>query len=188
MENQINDLQPNIEKKQPSKLFTCISWAIIVILLFALVFFIYTNFFCMKISIEGSSMSPTLENGEEIIASRFKKAKVGDVVVIAGEKKNELIIKRVIATEGQTVKIQDGYVFIDGKQIDEPYLKAQGKTDAHLWMTERTLKENEVFYLGDNRMVSEDSRSGYGTCSIDQIVGVVPKWAMSIKGTLKYFI
>ncbi|MBQ3115800.1 MAG: signal peptidase I [Clostridia bacterium] len=187
MINQISEQQNN-EKKGKGKAFTIICWTLIAVLTLVLCFLVYTNVFCMKISVEGSSMSPTLESGDEIIASKYKKAKGGDVVVISGEKKGELIIKRVIAVGGQTVKIENGLVYVDGEAISEPYLKEQASTEAHLWNGEITIKDNEVFFLGDNRAVSEDSRSGYGTCSVDQIVGVVPDWAISTKGFLKIFI
>lgn len=179
--------QQNTEKKGKGKVYTIVSWVLIGILTLLLAFFIYANFFCIKITIEGESMYPTLNSGDQVVASKHRKAEAGDIVVISGERKDAFIIKRVIATEGQTVKIEGGYVFVDGVKIDEPYLDEQGKTGAHSW-TERTLDEGEVFFLGDNRQKSEDSRGYHGTCSVDQIVGVVPNWVVSLKGLIKIFI
>ena len=132
-------------------------------------------------------ISNTLSSGDEIIARKNREAKVGDIVIISGEREDAYIIKRVIAVGGQTVKIEDGYVFVDGVKIDEPYLDSQGQTKAHLWQ-ERTLKEDEIFFLGDNRLNSEDSRGKYGTCKESQIAGVVPNWVRSLKGVIKIFI
>ena len=173
--------------KKGGKAFSILSWTAIGVLTVLLAFFIYANFFCIKIDVEGDSMLSTLNSGDQIIARKNKEAKVGDIVIISGEREDSFIIKRVIAVGGQTVKIEDGYVFVDGVKIDEPYLDSQGQTKAHLWK-ERTLKEDEIFFLGDNRLNSEDSRGKYGTCKEDQIVGVVPNWVVSLKGVIKIFI
>ena len=173
--------------KKGGKLFSIFSWTAIGLLTVLLCFFIYANFFCIKIDVEGGSMLPTLSSGDEVIARKNREAKVGDVVIISGEREDAFIIKRVIAVGGQTVKIEDGYVFVDGVKIDEPYLDSQGQTKAHLWQ-ERTLKEDEIFFLGDNRLNSEDSRGKYGTCKESQIAGVVPNWVISLKGMIKIFI
>ena len=70
--------------------------------------------------------------------------------------KRKYYVKRVIATEGQTVDIRDGKVYVDGKRLDEPYYT--GRTDTMVEMPQ-TVKKGHVFVMGDNRPNSLDSRS-----------------------------
>ncbi len=126
--------------------------------------------------VSGSSMEPTLYTYDKLITNRLKKAEVGDIVCI--DMGNRIIIKRVIALGGQTVEIKKGLVYVDDKIFEEPYLPIGTYTNADTWQ-KYTLKENEVFYLGDNREpgASGDARQS-GPCTIDQILGVVEDWSL----------
>jgi signal peptidase I len=91
---------------------------------------------------------------------------------------DELWIKRVIAVGGDRVEIKNGYVFINGERKDEPYIDNKPIT----FLRDKdsldiTLKEDEIFYLGDNRTVSEDARM-HGPCKVDDVVGVVENWSL----------
>lgn len=136
---------------------------VVVVLLFTLVFKIA--------SIEGSSMEDTLfENQKVIISKIFYTPKQGDIVVISRNKTNSNsenigtdalpIIKRVIATEGQTVDIdfEKGIVYVDGKELAEPYIKTPTNTQYEIKFPV-TVKKGCVFVMGDNRNRSLDSRS-----------------------------
>jgi signal peptidase I len=108
----------------------------------------------------GSSMYPTLEDGELLISmpTYLKSYGRGDIVIINSEKLDEKIIKRVIAVEGDTIKItEDGAVFINGEQLEESYLNYV-PDDYKSPVVYGKVPENCVFVMGDNRSVSNDSR------------------------------
>lgn len=117
--------------------------------------------------VSGTSMYPTLHNKDNLIISTYQavlgqKVKAGDVVVITKpNSRNEPIIKRVIATEGQTVDIdfETGQVYVDGEAIAEPYttLDALPMKRGNESFPQ-TVQPGNVFVLGDNRNHSLDSR------------------------------
>ena len=132
----------------------CIVSALVVcILLFTFVFRV--------IGVVGSSMVPTLENGDRLIVSKlFLEPKYGDIVVLRKrEFKEEPIIKRVIATEGQTVDIDfdEGVVYVDNVALDEPYVNALVH-EREDFTEPITVPEGCIFVMGDNRNRSTDSR------------------------------
>lgn len=150
---------------------------------------ILNTFVFFNVLIEGPSMEPTMYTGDVLIANRYKKPTHGSIVIISGEEENgEWLIKRVIAMEGDRVEIRgDNCVYVwyaDGEdwvKIDEPYIKEQNKTEAFDWNS-KLLEEGEIFYLGDNRKSSTDSRDAeFSTCDISQIVGVVESWSFKFK-------
>ena len=157
-----------------------------------------TSFFSLVI-ISGSSMYPTLSDGDVVIMVKTENVKRGDVVVIDGEKKvqkngqqlYEWIIKRIIAVGGDTIDIKDdGAVYIKFKgqstfePLDEEYLETNTKTEqGNGYLTYPfTVPEGELFFLGDNRGISKDSRSEFGTCKQSQIKGIVRQWAINSRG------
>ena len=118
-------------------------------------------FFVRLVDVVGSSMYPTLENGDKMIVTDvFYKPKYGDIVVFQkDEYADYALVKRVIATEGQTLDIdfEKQTVTVDGKVIDEPY--TQGQTLDKGGVIPKVIPEGKVFVMGDNRTVSLDSRS-----------------------------
>ncbi len=117
------------------------------------------------IVVSGPSMNMTLMDGDYILLLNnflYREPKQGDIVVVSKQsfKDGEPIIKRVIATEGQTVDIDfnSGVVSVDGKLLDEPYVNTP--TTLYEGVTfPLTVKEGCVFVLGDNRNNSKDSRN-----------------------------
>ena len=119
-----------------------------------------------------SSMEPNLNEKDsvfvEMISKYFTSPERGDIMTVNatgldGYAKTEAIIKRVIGLPGETVSIKDGYVYINGVLLDEPYLDDSVRT----YVADRgiasgydniTLGEDEYYFMGDNRGVSEDSR------------------------------
>lgn len=124
-------------------------------------------FFVRIIGIKGPSMQPTFHNGDSVIISNlFFEPQYGDVVVLRELTfQKEPIIKRVIATEGQTVDIDfdAGIVYVDGKALDEPYI-AEATHNRIDFDGKITVPENCVFVMGDNRNDSTDSRSSQIGC------------------------
>jgi signal peptidase I len=127
--------------------------------------------------VDGNSMNPTLQNGEKLmISSLFYSIDRGDVVIIRREN-DEPLIKRVIATQGETIDIdfETGEVKVDQKVLKEPYIKelishtGEGEQDYPL-----TVPEGYIFVMGDNRNDSLDSRfEEVGLISTEDIFGEV---------------
>lgn len=133
---------------------------------------------CRTGVVDGSSMVPTMYHGDRyIISDLFYVPERGDIVVFRPEidGEDELWIKRVIATEGQTVYIDpESYqVYVDGRLMSEPYLGGAG-TIPHSTENPITVPEGCVYVLGDNRAISHDSRySDLGCVEIGQLAGRV---------------
>ena len=115
------------------------------------------------VGVSGPSMMNTLVNGDWLMVSAFiTETERGDIVIITQPNSfNEPIVKRVIAVGGDTINIdfETATVSINGKAIDEPYLATPTTTDEGAWQYPLTLKEGQVFVMGDNREHSSDSRS-----------------------------
>ena len=122
--------------------------------------------------IYGTSMFPTLTDGQVVITVKTGRCRSGDIAAFYHG--NKLLIKRYIAGPGQWVDIDRlGNVSIDGKALDEPYLtdKAYGETNIDL---PYQVPDDRYFLMGDNREVSVDSRNTtVGCVARDQIVGKV---------------
>lgn len=122
--------------------------------------------------IYGSSMSPTLVDGQIVISVKNARFEPGDVAAFYHG--NKLLIKRYIAGPGDWVDLDaDGSISVNGSPLEEPYLteKAYGETNIQL---PYQVPDERYFLMGDNRSVSVDSRNTtVGCISRDQIVGKV---------------
>lgn len=118
------------------------------------------TFFGRLITVDGSSMEPTLLHGElMLVRSVGYTPQQGDIVVLTQVSfREDAIVKRVIATGGQTVSIDylAGTVTVDGVLLDEPYIKEEMLPRGDV--TDLTVPEGCIFVMGDNRNVSADSR------------------------------
>ena len=128
-----------------------------------LICFLIITFVGQRTTVHGTSMYPTLENGDNIwidkLKYHFTDPKRFDIIVFPYQGDNVYYIKRVIGLPGEKVYIDDaGNIFINGEKLDEDYgyevIRENG-----LAAEEITLGDDEYFVLGDNRNVSRDSRS-----------------------------
>ncbi len=149
------------EEKKPSVLRSAYDWleSIVSAIVICILLFLFA---VRVVSVDGSSMVPTLHNGERVVITRiFTAPKQGDIVVLTQHSYgDDSLVKRVIATEGQTLDIDfdRGVVTVDGVVLDEPYIAEL--THKRLDMTGPvTVKEGCIFCMGDNRNESTDSRS-----------------------------
>lgn len=161
---------------------TCITAAVVAVLVL---------FFVAKVgTVVGTSMCSTMEPGDRyILTSFFYTPKQGDVIVFAPDEEDvheeKLWVKRVIATEGQTVEIKNGKVYVDGAELNEYYLDEDTYTEAKTYENPTTVPDGHIFVMGDNRRVSKDSRY-IGPVSVETVVGKVSFrfWPLNKIGTV----
>lgn len=124
------------------------------------------------LQIAGTSMEPTLHDGDLVLLVKTDKLKTGDLCAFYYS--NKILIKRVIGTPGDYIWIEnDGTVFLNGKELDEPYImdKALGECDVEF---PYQVPEGCYFLMGDHRETSIDSRSSaIGSVSTEQLIGKI---------------
>ncbi|HHZ05748.1 MAG TPA: signal peptidase I [Clostridiales bacterium] len=151
------------------------------------------TFFFRVVVVDGGSMYRTLRDGELVIVTNYnndyQNIKNGDIIAIAANSTHgtgnvsvetdyegeysKSLIKRVIATAGQTIEFDtdNGKVYVDGKAVDEPYVYGITSRGAQ-WDVPEVIPQGYVFVLGDNRGISKDSRSaGIGLIDVNKIIG-----------------
>ena len=153
--------------------------------------FVLVAFVVQKTEVIGDSMEPTLKHQEQLvidkISYRFGKPDRFDVVVFPHENTN--YIKRVIGLPGETVSIEEGYIYIDGQMLYDDTYGMEAITSDHYYRLSEpvVLGEDEYFVMGDNRNNSKDSRDGtVGNVKKDQIIGrvIFRIWPFEKLGTL----
>lgn len=150
------------------------------LLVVAAISVLIATLFLPVLEIYGNSMNPTLKNGEIVVSIKTDNLKRGDICCFYYN--NQILVKRVIGTAGDTVVIEkDGTVTVNDILLDEPYIneKAEGESDIQY---PYTVPENTVFVLGDNRATSVDSRNALiGCIGVEEIVGkiVFRVWPLS---------
>ncbi len=153
----------NIKKRTADRLsgFLFEILSAVVYVLAVMTFFM--TFFFRIISVSGVSMLDTIHDFDKVLIYRFNYVpRCGDVVVIKrGQYLNQLLIKRIIATEGQMLKIDynNQAVFVDGVKIKEDYIKEPMILQNDDYIPEK-IPKGYCFVMGDNRNKSLDSRSG----------------------------
>ena len=142
--------------------------------------------FLPVLQIYGTSMTPTLSEGDIVVSVKGADFESGDLIAFyLGSK---ILVKRCIAGPGQWVDIdEEGNVYIDGKLLEEPYLEEKALGDCNIELPYQ-VPDNRYFCLGDHRATSVDSRdTTVGCVSEEQIVGkiVFRVWPLSGLGTLE---
>ena len=138
--------------------------------------FLILHFVGQRTVVNGSSMDTTLANGQNLVMDklsyRFHDPERYDIIVFPYQHaENTYYIKRIIGLPGDTVQVIDGYVYINGKKLDEHY-GAEGMEDPGIAAEPIKLGDDEYFVLGDNRNHSSDSRvASVGVLTRDMLIG-----------------
>ena len=144
---------------------TLYEWLEEIVIALTLVILVFT-FLLRVVTVTGESMLPNFVEGQKLIVTNLGHSVEQGTVVVITNVLNEPIIKRVIATEGQTVDIdyETGVVYVDGEAVDETQFGLENGITTRPYSTleamvfPQTVPEGCVFVLGDNRSVSKDSR------------------------------
>ncbi|WP_110930377.1 signal peptidase I [Paenibacillus bouchesdurhonensis] len=144
----------------------------------AFIIMLLLNMFVFNLSmVKGESMQPTLEERERLFVDKivyyFASPRSGEIVVLkdpsTGPDKKHYLVKRVVATPGDTIEVRDHVLYVNGQALNEPYTDVQIEDRD---FAEIRLGDNEYFVMGDNRHYgrSKDSRS-FGSVQKKDIVG-----------------
>ena len=152
---------------------------------FAAIFALIYLFIAQPHKVSGNSMFPTFHNADYILTDKLSyhlsPPKRGDVIVLKNpQDESQDFIKRIIAVPGDTVKLENNQVFVNGQVLNEYYLPPNTQTHAGAYITEGTTVTtgpDQFYVFGDNRDHSSDSREW----------GVVPKKDIIGKVFLKYW-
>lgn len=136
----------------------------------AVVLFLGINAISARVRVDGSSMNPTLQNGEFVLVNRMAyrlgEMQRGDIIVFRSINEPDLdLIKRIIGLPGDEVVIQSGAVMINGQRLSEPYIAAAPHYNG-AWR----VPEGSLFVLGDNRNDSSDSHQ-WGLLPSGNVIG-----------------
>lgn len=139
-------------------------------ILLALILLLVLNTLTGRFQVRGFSMEPTLHEGQYLIISKvaywIHPPERGDVIVFRPPNRpDEDYIKRIVGLPGEVIQIRDGSVWVDGSELEEPYITAPPR-----YTSTFQLAQGEYFVLGDNRNDSSDSHT-WGVLPEENIVG-----------------
>jgi signal peptidase I len=149
-------------------------WELVITVLPALLVALFINVFVAEAALveHGPSMQPNLYRGDRVMTEKVSyllhPPRRGDVVIVERPGNEVSLIKRVVALPGETVEVRGGHTFINGRQIEEPWVTHFGGPN----YPPTVVPPDHVFILGDNRGSSRDSRA-IGPVPVDTIKGRV---------------
>jgi signal peptidase I len=142
-------------------------------------------------SVPAASMAPAIPQGSRVIADSpyygNKRLQHGEIIVFVSPHDPQLLlVKRVIAVSGESIKVEGETVLIDGKVIAEPYVRFEGSPNELPWVVPTILPEGKLFVMGDNRSFSFDSRyKEFGLVDVSAVRGKViyalPSWKSDLR-------
>ena len=164
------------KQRGPSRILMVLLFVIVVLIVAAITFFILLSGY----SVYGSSMSPTLEEGDLVLAIPGAEIQNGDMIAFRYEE--NILIKRVVASSGDTIEVlEDGQAVVNGESLYEPYARFS-EDAANDMIYPLDVPEYSRFVLGDNRGSSVDSRSSLiGMIDDSRILGkiVIRIWPLT---------
>lgn len=180
------------ETKEKSGARAVLGWVMYLAIVLCATYLIVT-FVGQRTKVSGDSMLPTLHDGDNLIVDKityvFRDPERYEVIVFPYRRMEDTFyIKRIIGLPGETVQIIDGYVYINGKKLNENYGR-EVMIDAGIAAQPITLGKDEYFVLGDNRNHSSDSRnSGVGLIHEDEIIGraLLRIWPLNRFGVISH--
>jgi signal peptidase I len=157
-------------------------------LLIAGILILIVNLATARIRVDGSSMEPSLHDGELVVvnrlAYRWSDLTRGDIIVFNFPfDPDRRFIKRLIGLPGDRIMVQDGRLYINNAPVEEPYIAAPP-----VYRGTWTVGPDEVFVLGDNRNNSSDSQN-WGMLPINEIIGkaVMVYWPVADVGVIPHY-
>ncbi len=193
MEVTQSENQPTETPEIPAPAQEEIKWGqmfldIIETVVLAVVLFLGINAVSARVRVDGSSMIPTLQNGEFVLVNRIAyklgEPQRGDIIVFRSINESGLdLIKRIIGLPGDTVLVQNGQVIVNGQALTEPYIAAPPR-----YFGEWTVPEGFLFVLGDNRNDSSDSHQ-WGLLPKENVIGkaILIYWPPPEWNLIKHF-
>ena len=184
---EISQLEAELKRvKYRSRYRTVLRSTVYTLVVVAAIAVLVATIWMPVLQIYGSSMTPTVDEGDIVISLKGSKFRQGDLV--AFYLGNKILVKRCIAGPGHWVDIDaDGNVSVDGTPLEEPYLTEKALGDCNIDLPYQ-VPDNRYFCMGDHRSTSVDSRhTSVGCVAEEQIVGkiVFRVWPLSGFGSLK---
>lgn len=182
-ELEFNEIAPDVDKQiKKKRIMVSVVCVLLVVILAVATGLLLKQYVFASFIVDRTSMYPTLDggngdkfdnqrtNGEVLYLDKVAKISRGDIVVFNTEKAHEntvsTLVKRVIAVGGDHLQIKDCVVYVNDRQLDEPYITPMTKgQDIDIY-----IPDGKIFCMGDNRDVSLDSRV-FGPVSLDDVVG-----------------
>lgn len=170
---QLDELQKELKRERYKRRFRRLLRSTLnALIVVAAVAALIATLFLPVLQIAGTSMEPSLNDGEIVLLVKTDNLQTGDLCAFYYS--NKILVKRIIAIPGDYIWIEsDGTVFLNGEPLDEPYIskKALGECDVEF---PYQVPENNYFVMGDQRETSIDSRSSViGCIAEDQFVGKI---------------
>ena len=168
---------PQQRKSAPDLFQQICQWTVLLVSAAAAYLFL-NSYVLQSVQVQGQSMLPTLRDSDRYFLNRwvyfFHPPQRGDVVVFRDPSDGGFAVKRVIAASGDAVYLKNGRVFVNGRELKEPYLSRGTMTFTCAPVTEALVLcgRNQFFVLGDNRGNSYDSRM-YGPIPRRNILGLL---------------
>lgn len=180
MKKRITEVRPSVEQlegeikrvKYKSKYRSVMKSTVYTLITVAAIAVLVATLWLPVLQIYGSSMAPTLQDGEIIFTMKTSKFERGDIAAFYYN--NKILVKRVIAGPGEWVNIDgDGTVYINGSPISEPYLEEKAFGDTNIELPYQ-VPDGKYFVMGDHRATSADSRNtAVGCVDKEQLVGKI---------------